>query len=564
MKSILFLLSCLCSAFLSAQTYNPLWIPDTLAGSNITLTIKDTFAQLRATGNQTITGGINNSKFWGPTIFINKGDTVHMNVLNKLNDSTTIHWHGMHLPAVMDGGPHQVIPPGTLWQPYWKVTNNAATYWYHPHLHEMTLEHLSKGIGGFIIVNDQEESALALPRKYGIDDIPLMLTSRRYNTANQFLVQNVAYGDYLLVNGTRDPEITLPKQIVRLRLLNAEVERAYNFGFSDNRKFYIIANDGGLLDKPVQVSKLLVAVGERYEILVDLSNDNVGSSINLMSYNANQPFGFPGGEPAAQGNFGSLLNNKDFNCLRINIGQSTNSPITFIPTSLISNQFINSAEATVNRSINVKGGVPGNPTPFNFNDKVFDINRIDNTVNLNAIEKWTITNSNVFGHTFHIHDVQFKLVARNGNTNAVGLHEQGWKDVLYLPRNENATFIAKFDDYADPIHPFMYHCHFSNHEDDGMMGQFVVNNPSSIIDNMPDESRYTLFPNPASDVIFIENTGIEIYYITIVNSVGKSVMMLPQPEIHKGISIAHLPKGMYYMQIMDAATKTTITKQFSK
>jgi len=564
MRSILFLFSCLFSAYLSAQTYNSLWIPDTLSGSNITLTIKDTFAQLRATGNQTITGGINNSQFWGPTIFINKGDTVHMNVLNKLNDSTTIHWHGMHLPAVMDGGPHQVIPPGTLWQPYWKVTNNAATYWYHPHLHEMTLEHLSKGIGGFIIVKDAEESALALPRTYGIDDIPLMLTSRRYNNANQFVVQNVAYGDYLLVNGTRDPEITLPKQIVRLRILNAEIERAYNFGFSDNRKFYIIANDGGLLDKPVQVSKLLVAVGERYEILVDLSNDNVGSSINLMSYNANQPFGFPGGEPAAQGNFGSLLNNKDFNCLRINIGQSTNSPITSIPTSLISNQFINSAEATVNRSINVKGGVPGNPTPFNFNDKVFDINRIDNTVNLNAIEKWTITNSNVFGHTFHIHDVQFKLVARNGNTNAVGLHEQGWKDVLYLPRNENATFIAKFDDYADPIHPFMYHCHFSNHEDDGMMGQFVVNNPSSITDNIPDESQYILFPNPASDMIFIKDTGIEIYYITIVNSLGKSVMMLPQPEIHKGISIAHLPKGMYYMQIMDAATKTTITKQFSK
>ena len=564
MRSILFLFSCLFSAYLSAQTYNSLWIPDTLSGSNITLTIKDTFAQLRATGNQTITGGINNSQFWGPTIFVNKGDTVHMNVLNKLNDSTTIHWHGMHLPAVMDGGPHQVIPPGTLWQPYWKVTNNAATYWYHPHLHEMTLEHLSKGIGGFIIVKDAEESALALPRTYGIDDIPLMLTSRRYNNANQFVVQNVAYGDYLLVNGTRDPEITLPKQIVRLRILNAEIERAYNFGFSDNRKFYIIANDGGLLDKPVQVSKLLVAVGERYEILVDLSNDNVGSSINLMSYNANQPFGFPGGEPAAQGNFGSLLNNKDFNCLRINIGQSTNSPITSIPTSLISNQFINTSDATVSRSINVKGGVPGNPIPFNFNDKVFDINRIDNTVNLNAIEKWTITNSNVFGHTFHIHDVQFKLVARNGNTNAVGLHEQGWKDVLYLPRNENATFIAKFDDYADPIHPFMYHCHFSNHEDDGMMGQFVVNNPSSITDNIPDESQYILFPNPASDMIFIKDTGIEIYYITIVNSLGKSVMMLPQPEIHKGISIAHLPKGMYYMQIMDAATKTTITKQFSK
>jgi bilirubin oxidase len=109
MKSILFLFSCLFSAYLSAQTYNSLWIPDTLSGSNITLTIKDTFAQLRATGNQTITGGINNSQFWGPTNFINKGDTVHMNVLNKLNDSTTIHWHGMHLPAVMDGATKTTI-----------------------------------------------------------------------------------------------------------------------------------------------------------------------------------------------------------------------------------------------------------------------------------------------------------------------------------------------------------------------------------------------------------------------------------------------------------------------
>jgi bilirubin oxidase len=71
----------------------------------------------------------------------------------------------------MDGGPHQVIPPGTIWKPFWKITNNAATYWYHPHLHEMTLEHLSKGIGGLLIVNDEQESALPLPRTYGIEDM---------------------------------------------------------------------------------------------------------------------------------------------------------------------------------------------------------------------------------------------------------------------------------------------------------------------------------------------------------------------------------------------------------
>jgi blue copper oxidase len=163
-----FFVSCaLCVCTTVTAQYNNLWIPDTLSGTNFNLTIKDTFAQILPTGNQTITGGIN-GKFWGPTLFINKGDVVRMNVQNKLNDSTTIHWHGMHLPAVMDGGPHQVIPPNTLWQPYWTVTNNAATYWYHPHLHMMTLQHLTKGIGGLIIVRDPAESALALPRKYGI------------------------------------------------------------------------------------------------------------------------------------------------------------------------------------------------------------------------------------------------------------------------------------------------------------------------------------------------------------------------------------------------------------
>ena len=253
---------------LNAQ-YTKLHIPDTLSGTHFNLVLKDTFKQLK-TGQTTITAGIN-SNFWGPTIFINKGDTVHMNILNKLNDSTTIHWHGFHLPAVMDGGPHQVIPPNTVWRPYWKVKNDAATYWYHPHLHEMTQEHLTKGLGGLIIVRDAVESALPLPRTYGIDDIPVVLTSRRYTTSNQFVTKQCSYGDYLLTNGTPNAEFTIPKQVVRLRILNGEMERGFNLGFSDNRTFYVISSGGGLFDKPIAVTRLPIYVGERYEILVDCS-----------------------------------------------------------------------------------------------------------------------------------------------------------------------------------------------------------------------------------------------------------------------------------------------------
>lgn len=555
-----FLLTLIAVTQVSAQTYNNLWIPDTLSGKEFNLTIKDTIKQIR-TGNQTITGGINNN-FWGPTLFINKGDTVHMNVRNKLNDSTTIHWHGMHLPAVMDGGPHQVIPPGALWQPFWEMKNQAGTYWYHPHLHEMTLEHLTKGIGGFMIVRDAEEAELALPRTYGVDDIPLMLTSRRYDANNQFVTVNTAYGDYLLTNGTPDAQISLPKQYVRLRILNAETERGYDLGFSDNRTFYIIGNDGGLLNAPVAVTRVKLMVGERIEILVNLSNDVIGSSIDLKAYNSGQAFGFPGGEPGTSGQFGSLLNNIDFTVLHINISNTLPNAITALPSTLINNTYWTAADATVNRTVQVMGGQ--GQVPFYFDNGVFNISTINKTVNLNDVEKWTITNNNVFGHTFHIHDVEFKLVARNGLATSVGTHESGWKDVIYLPRGENATFVAKFDDYADPIHPFMYHCHFSNHEDDGMMGQFVVTGTTGI--NPSDRIEYSLFPNPVKDKLFVKLNDEKntIYYITILNLNGRTLMMLPQPETQKGIDISTLPKGMYVIQLMDKNTKSIYSQKFIK
>jgi bilirubin oxidase len=363
----------------NAQIFAPLWIPDTLTGTNFNLAIRDTFSQLRP-GNQTITGGIN-GKYWGPTLFFNAGDTVHMHVKNYLNDSTTIHWHGMHLPAVMDGGPHQVIPPGAQWQPYWKVRNKAATYWYHPHLHEMTLEHLTKGIGGFIIVRDAEEAALALPRTYGIDDIPLVFTSRRYDASNQFVTQNTAYGDYLLANGTPNAEVTLPAQFVRLRILNAEIERGYDIGFSDNRNFHIIANDGGLLEAPVTVNRIKLMVGERIEILVDLSTDAPGTTLDLKGYNAGQAFGFPGGEPATSGQFGSLLNNINFNMLRINVGAPTAAGITQLPSTLASNSYPSAADVSMSRNLAITGGQ--GPVPFTFDNSIFTLGNINKQVNLN-------------------------------------------------------------------------------------------------------------------------------------------------------------------------------------
>ncbi len=568
-KLQLFSILLLISNGIQAQ-YNTMPMPEALFGTTFNLNIHESTKQLVA-GNQTITGAINNETIWGPTLFINKGDLVHMNVTNNLNESTTLHWHGMHLPAVMDGGPHQVIPAGTLWQPYWTVMNQATTLWYHPHLHETTQAQMTKGIGGFIIVRDAQEAALALPRTYGVDDIVLALTSRSYNTTtNTFVSSTRVYGDYMLSNGTPNAQISLPKQYVRMRILNAEIERGYNLGFSDNRTFYIIGNDGGLLNAPVAATRVKLLVGERIEIMVNLGGDAVGSSLDLKAYNSGQTLGFPGGEPNTSGDFGSLLNNIDFNVLHINVAATTTAttPITAVPSTLATNTYWTATDATVTRAIAVTNGNPGPASvPFNFDNVTYSLTMTPKVVNLNDVEKWTVTNNNVFGHSFHLHDVEFKIVARNGVATAVGSHESGWKDTFYLPRNENVTFVAKFDDFADSDvnHPYMYHCHFGGHEDGGMMGQFIVTGTMASNQNATNTS-FSLYPNPVNDRLYVnlKDAATEIYYVTISTITGRVVMMLPQPEWQNGIDISSLEAGVYTFQMMDKQSKSVTTKKFIK
>ena len=570
MKKILIAIIITISVKNAQAQYNNLWIPDTLSGTTFNLNIKDTFKQIVSTGQQTITGGINGN-FWGPTLFINKGDIVHMNVKNYLNDTTTLHWHGMHLPAVMDGGPHQTIPPGTTWQPYWTVTNNAATYWYHPHLHEMTEEQITKGIGGLIIVRDAVESALALPRKYGVDDIPLVLTDRDFSTANQF--QIVPYGDSMLTNGTLRAQYTVPAQVVRFRILNGAIERSYNIGFSDGRSFSVITSDGGLLNAPVAVTKYLLHAGERVEILVNCTGQN-GTSVDLKAYNSLLAGSVAGGENFPNGPFANFLGKKDFNLLHLNIGAQTANPISTFPTTLTTNVLLNSANANITRKLTMtdSAGVPGvlGPNAFILNHKLFSLNVNDYNVPLNNTEIWEISNTTAFGHPFHIHDVEFNILDVNGVAPVPAL--AAWKDVVFVPGKvgPNGTpqvvrFIAKFDDFADSLHPFMFHCHIALHEDEGMMGQFVVTDKATDINNIEkNDPLFSIYPNPASTKIFVkmDDKNASAYYVKIINAVGRTILMLPRPDLSQGIDISHYAKGVYHLVLTDEKYKQTASKTF--
>lgn len=208
-----------------------------------------------------------NGNILGPTIILHKNQNVTINVNNQLSDTTTIHWHGLHISPQNDGGPHIYIPPGETWSPQFTVLDWASTYWYHPHLHHFTNEHVSKGISGFIIVRDEYESSLNLPRRYGIDDFPLVIQTKSFDNNNQILFDN-PFDTTLMVNATIDPYLNVPAQVVRLRLLNGSSERSFNLGFTNNKPFHQIASDGGLLSNSLNLTRLLLSPGERAEILI--------------------------------------------------------------------------------------------------------------------------------------------------------------------------------------------------------------------------------------------------------------------------------------------------------
>jgi suppressor of ftsI len=418
-------------------------------------------------GIQTPTWGFNGS-YLGPTLRAARGEQVEVRFRNDLEEPTTVHWHGMHLPAAMDGGPHQMVGPGATWQPTWPIDQPAATLWYHPHLHGETEEHVQRGLAGMFILDDAVESGLPLPRDYGVDDIPVIVQDVAFDNEGELDERDGGFvghlGDQLLVNGTLGPYLEVATDVVRLRLLNASTARVYAFGFDDEREFAMIASDGGLLDAPVPLSRIQLSPGERAEILVRVK---AGETTVLRSENPDLggTVGFFGGNAGA---------GDRFDVLELRAAENLDHRGE-VPTSLAPVERLDPAAATTERRFSLDG--------TQINDQNMAMDRIDEVVELGATEIWTVRNNMAFSHNFHIHDVQFQIVDIAGAAPPSEL--AGWKDTVYLRPNEDYRLIMRFTDYADPDHPYMYHCHLLRHEDEGMMGQFVVVAPGTDAGDIP-------------------------------------------------------------------------------
>lgn len=452
---------------LDVANSRPLPIPELLTGTDIDgRKVYDLTMQRGSTvfvsGTTAATFGYNGN-ILGPSLLMHKGDDVIINVTNQLGEPTTTHWHGVHLPANMDGGPYQVIENGATWKAQFTILNEAATYFYHPHLLHKTAEQFYHGLAGLFIVKDRLNEP-GLPDHYGVDDIPLVIQDKSFNADGSLAYNDSSVGfkgDYILVNGAATPTFLAPAQFVRFRVVNASNARIYNFGFSDNRKFHQIATDGGLLEKPVPLTRLLLAPAERAEILVDFSGQE-NEQVRLVSFSD---------EIRDLNVFWArdALDKKTFDVLTINVKTATADATTSMPGSLAIINRLKESEVSKTRKLSLEVSLFGSMT---INGQSIDMNRIDQTIKLNDIEIWEISNPSPMVHPFHIHDIQFQILSRSGQPPPD--NERGWKDTVLVEQDETVRVIAQFSDFADPDIPYMYHCHILEHEDDGMMGQFVV------------------------------------------------------------------------------------------
>ena len=537
---------------LNGYSQNPLFIPSTLSGTNFNLDIQ---AGTKAfyTGFNTPTFGINGS-FLAPTLILNKGDNITLNVHNGLNTATTIHWHGLHVAAENDGGPHQIIPANTTWSPNFTVLNEAGTFWYHPHGEGKTDLQVAKGIAGFILVKDTVEAMLNLPRNYGIDDFPILIQTKAFDVLKQIAIATEE-DTALFVNGTLQPYLDVPAQVVRLRLLNGSSMRSYMLGFTNDMTFQLIGTDGGLLDAPVSLTRLRVSPGERAEILVDLTG-KMGQSFSLKNIGADLPNGIYGAADVGNGmatipdyNL-NPLNGANYDMLALNVVAQTANPITTIPSSLVAQNAWNPATVTQNRTFTFAPEVMSPATmvegPFVINGKMFNIDSMDIVAHLNTVEKWKLVNNTLVAHPFHIHDMHFFLTSINGNP--VPDFEKGKKDVVLVMPNEYVEFITKWEDFADNMTPYMYHCHLLHHEDDGMMGSFlVIDTLNTSIPFSIENEGFILFPNPTETEFHIQSTGNEsLFYLKICDFEGRKIAdFYPENEV---IEVRNLAAGMYILQ----------------
>ncbi len=517
---------------------NPLRFPPVLqTGDSLTLDYSEVEIWPGTTSNVLTLNG----SYPGPTVLLKKGEIFSVEFVNKLTEESTIHWHGLLVPELMDGQPKDAIAPGESYTYTFPVIQNGGTFFYHSHAHHLTAKQVYLGHAGFIIIEDDID--LGLPT--GEFDIPLLIQDRHstyqpnitYSPTNMDIMHGYL-GDIPLINGTPNAYLDVHKTLYRFRIVNGSNARVYKLAFSDNSSFYILATDGGLKSEVQQVSSVFLSPGERIEILFDFSNYSIGDSLYFESQAFN-----------SIGNQGLQMN-----LLKFNITGNKSSE-SVIPQNLPPLEYYDFNQRKRTRSFTLTQGMMHQTGIHRINGLSYELNRIDEIIPFGELEEWRIINNTMNYHPMHIHGVLFQVYARNGNTN-LEPKDKGWKDTVLLNPNETVQLLVRFNDYSGI---YLFHCHNLEHEDNGMMLNIKIDEPTSVQENGGIQTGFELYqnyPNPFNPTTKIKffipedgDTSLKIY-----NSLGEEISVLVNGFLQKGFheytfDARKYSSGTYYYKL---------------
>jgi FtsP/CotA-like multicopper oxidase with cupredoxin domain len=427
-------------------------------------------------GQQSATLMAYNGQVPGPRLESRPGDRVRIHFHNQLATPSNLHFHGLHItPGGSGDNVFVSVQPGESFTYEFTIPADhpGGTFWYHPHHHGQVADQVAGGLVGlFIVRSDLDE----VPEIQSATETFLVLQDFELDRQGQLVPPPPRWqmwgreGSLLVVNGQFQPKLALPSGgLLRLRVLNASPSRFYRLALEDHL-LHLIATDGGALAAPVELSELVLAPGERAEVLVQ-GNQPAGTyrlltlpyDRGLDSMLGGLSDGMEGGRP-----YGSDLvavNQTPQTLAIATYPQSPDTPAT--PQASLPAQLLPIAELpepiqvrqfVLDHGIDFETGMA-----FLINGKAFAHHRIDTQVIQNTVEDWVITNRAGMNHPFHVHVNAFQVVSRNGTPPAY----RAWKDTINIAGGETVRIRIPFRDFSGQT---VYHCHILDHEDRGMMG----------------------------------------------------------------------------------------------
>jgi len=413
-----------------------------------------------------------------PVLRMRRGQKVRIFFANRLPEKSIVHWHGLHIVQRMDGHPMYAIGTGKLYVYEFVVDNRAGTYWFHPHPHERTGFQVYRGLAGFLLVSDDEEDALKLPR--GTFDLPLVIQDRTFDSRNQFVYLQFMMermmgfmGERVLVNAAPDYTRAVERTAYRMRLFNGSNATAYRLSLTDGRPFLVIGTDGGLLEQPVTRRTLALGVGERADVWMDFAAAQSGDEIALIAQSFAPMMSGGGGMPM----MGRAANPAPRVIARFRVGSGAAAKSS--PPARLSKFPALHLRDAVNRGRPRRIHMSMMRGQAFLNGRIFDTEAVadDERVRLGTTEVWEFVNDSPMAHPMHVHNLQFRVIERSdaavgdAASLSAGFTDEGLKDVVLVLPGQRVKVLMKFEDHAGL---YLYHCHILEHEDLGMMRNYRV------------------------------------------------------------------------------------------